>query len=235
MSDRYFSDTPLHLGSMSLTGSEAHHLLKVCRAKVGDTIQLFHGDGREYRARIVHLARQSIELEVLSFENRDRELPQELVVAAPLPKGDREPWLIEKLTELGTSRFVPLRTSRSVVHPTTEKLGRLTRYVIEASKQCGRNRLMGIEPLCAWGELLRRDDLPATRLLAHPGGGPFPALPMGPVLVACGPEGGLTDDEVEQARTAGWQVVGLGSRILRMDTAAVTLAVLATARNLLSS
>ena len=71
-------------------------------------------------------------------------------VAAPLPKADRADFLIEKLTELGVTRFVPLRTERSVVHPKATKLDRLERAVIEASKQCGRNVLMQIGPLTDW-------------------------------------------------------------------------------------
>ena len=65
-------------------------------------------------------------------------------MAAPLPKGDRAQFLIEKLTELGVAAFTPLQTARSVVHPRETKLDKLQRYVIEASKQCGRNMLMGV-------------------------------------------------------------------------------------------
>lgn len=155
-----------------------------------------------------------------------RELAFRLEVAAPLPKGDRGQFLIEKLTELGATDFVPLRTARSVVHP--KDIDRLRRYVIEASKQCGRNVLMRVASLMDWKAYAKRDGLPAARLLAHPGGEQIGGWQPEAVACAVGPEGGFAEEEVALARAAGWRVVGLGPRVLRVETAALALAIRVT-------
>ena len=215
-----------------LEGSEARHLAAACRARAGDLVCLFNGDGREYPAEVVRVDRRSVELDVKGPESPERELGFPLQVAVPLPKGDRAQFLVEKLTELGVTSLVPLRTRRSVVHPGESKIEKLERWVIEASKQCGRNVLMRIEPLADWAEFCARADLPAQKLLADPSGAPFRRDPQGsagsPVALAVGPEGGFTSEEVEMARAAGWQMVGLGTRILRVETAAILLAGLVT-------
>jgi 16S rRNA (uracil1498-N3)-methyltransferase len=131
------------------------------------------------------------------------------------------------LTELGATTLVPLRTERSVVHPRETKLDRLQRYVIEASKQCGRNVLMEVAPLTDWEAYCVRGDLPGLRVLAHPGVPVQDWAAGGDCAVAVGPEGGFTDTEVDLARGAGWRTVGLGPRILRVETAALVLAALA--------
>src|SRR5262249_40262266 len=121
---------------------------------------------------------------------------------------------------------IPLQTERSVVRPRDAKLDKLRRYVIEASKQCGRNVLMRVEALETLKTYCHRADLPDLRILAHPGAG-AEAWPKGvDVALAVGPEGGFTEAEVEQARVAGWRLVGLGPRILRVETAALVLAAL---------
>jgi 16S rRNA (uracil1498-N3)-methyltransferase len=153
-------------------------------------------------------------------------LPFRLEVAAPLPKGERAPFLVEKLTELGVTAFTPLETARSVVRPREAKLDRLERHVVEASKQCGRNVLMEVGPLTTWADFVRRGDLPARRVLAHPGGAAGLAAEAVDLAVAVGPEGGFTEEEVADALAAGWRAVALGPRILRVETAALALAVL---------
>jgi 16S rRNA (uracil1498-N3)-methyltransferase len=227
MSDRFYVNCPLGPGPIDLTGPEAHHLATVVRARPGDAVCLFNGDGAEYPAVINALDKRTVSLDVTDRRTPLRELDFRLEVAAPLPKGDRGDFLVEKLTELGVTRFVPLRTRRSVVHPKEGRLDKLERAVIEASKQCGRNVLMRVGPLTDWADYLGRPDLPAVRLFAHPVGQPFSARERrADVAVAVGPEGGFMDEEVDAARAAGWRVVALGARVLRVETAALALAVL---------
>ena len=228
MADRFYVNCPLAPGPVEVGGPEAHHLAVVCRLRPGDAVCLFNGDGREYPAEVREVGRRGVTLEVRDSTAPVREYPFRLEIAAPLPKGDRAQFLIEKLTELGVAGFTPLRTVRSVVQPREAKLDKLERYVIEASKQCGRNVLMGIGPLTDWAAFLRRDDLPGRKALAHPGG---TANGWGvggvDVVAAVGPEGGFTDEEVEAGRAEGWELVGLGPRVLRVETAALALAVMA--------
>jgi 16S rRNA (uracil1498-N3)-methyltransferase len=227
MAERFYVNQVLAAGPIMLQGPEAHHLATVCRLRPGDRVCLFNGDGREYTAELVAVARRSVDLQVLAAEEPQRELGFRLEVAAPLPKGDRAQFLLEKLTELGATAFAPLRTERSVVHPREARLEKLQRYVIEASKQCGRNVLLKLEELTSWQMYCPRADLPELRILAHPGA-PSETWPPGrDVALAVGPEGGFTDDEVALARAAGWRTVGLGPRIMRVETAALALTVLA--------
>ena len=122
MSERYYINCPLFPGRVELEGPEAHHLAGVSRVRVGDQVCLFNGDGHEYPARVIEAGRRHVLLDVLRVESPNRELGFHLEVAAPLPKGDRAQFLLEKLTELGVTHFVPLQTQRSVVHPRESKL-----------------------------------------------------------------------------------------------------------------
>jgi 16S rRNA (uracil1498-N3)-methyltransferase len=153
-----------------------------------------------------------------------------LDVAAPLPRGDRAQFLLEKLTELGVASFTPLRTQRSVVHPRDTKLDKLQRHVIEASKQCGRNVLLEVRPAMDWTTFCRSADLPPRRLLGHPGvewtRPNTERETKCETVAAVGPEGGFTEEEVALARASGWRLLDLGPRILRVETAAMVLAVL---------
>lgn len=227
MTDRYFTESPIDGSTVHLEGSEAHHLAHVMRAKPGGRVVVFDGSGREFDATVKKIARASIELEVIDSRQVDRELPQELTLGVALPKGDRQRWLVEKAVELGVSRLTPLVVARGVAQPADRSLDRLRRAVIEASKQCGRNRLMAIEEPRRWETYLTEAPPTAHRLIAHPSGAPFtppPADQAAAWYVAIGPEGGFTDDEVAQAAQHGWHPVSLGPRILRIETAALYLA-----------
>ena len=230
MSERYYCDHPIQGDCATLAGSEAHHLLHVMRATLGEQVTLFDGSGVEFRAEITSTSRSGAELAILDRVDVDRELPFHLTVAAALPKGDRQKWLVEKLTELGVSRLVPLVTTRSVAEPTFGATTRLQRSVIEACKQCGRNRLMTIAESTPWEKLVGIEGC-ASRWLAHPTGMPLSSQPSafeGGIVIAVGPEGGFSDQEVEFARNSGWHIVSLGTRILRVETAAVALAAAVT-------
>jgi 16S rRNA (uracil1498-N3)-methyltransferase len=212
-----------------LVGTEAHHLLHVMRAAVGQHVTLFDGSGAEYSAVVESLGRSSAILQIFERREVDRELPFLLTIGVALPKGDRQKWLVEKLTELGATAIVPLTTERGVAQPAAGALERLRRSVIEASKQCGRNKLMRIEEPRRWHEWIRHShEMGECRcLLAHPGGKPlrhFDLTRPRTTYLTVGPEGGLSDAEVADATEAGWEVVGLGPRILRTETAAVSLA-----------
>ena len=231
MSQRYYSTTPISGDSAQLSGAEAHHLAHVMRAKADDLVALFDGSGAEFAARVERINRATIELAVLSRAEIDRELRCPLHLGVALPKGDRQKWLIEKVVELGATSLTPLRTERGVAQPSEEAAERLGRAVIEASKQCGRNRLMTILPAAGWKEFVAAAPDEAMRLVAHPGGEACEtllrdgrAVSAAGAVAAIGPEGGFTDAEVDLARQAGWRVVGLGPRILRVETAAVYLA-----------
>jgi 16S rRNA (uracil1498-N3)-methyltransferase len=235
MSDRFFVESPIQGNSAVLTGQDANHLAKVLRARVGQEIVLFDGSGSEFLARISVIERHGIECDILAARPVDRELVRRIWVGVALPKGDRQRVLIEKLTELGVACLTPLISERAVVQPNEQTIERLRRAVIESSKQCGRNRLLEINPPCRPAEFFHSADSSALRLIAHPAIASQQTLTLEdlarnaakPVIIAVGPEGGFTDDEVNEAIRNGWMAVNLGPRILRVETAAMALAVVA--------
>ena len=162
---------------------------------------------------------------------RREKLPQQgLTIATAVPKGDRFDWLIEKATELGVSQLIPLTTSRSVVDPRTSKLDKLRQTVVAACKQSGRNHLMEIGSVTSWPDFIRQFVPDHTVLIAHPQGEllesiePVLANQEKTLLVAIGPEGGFSDVEIQLALRAGAKAIQLGSKILRIETAAIGLA-----------
>ena len=224
--DRYFSETPLVTrAAITLEGSEAHHLSRVMRVSVGEQVELFDGLGSQFIAEITEVRKNEVALLVTEEQQVDRELPCPLTIAVALPKGERQKWLVEKLVELGVTELIPIVTERSVVQPNDKAVKRLQRGVIEASKQCRRNRLMMVGDVRTWNEIVADDSLATQRVIAHPyGDSAVTNLEAEPALVAVGPEGGFTDAEVKQATSSGWRVLNLGPRILRVETAAIACA-----------
>ncbi|MDZ7616646.1 MAG: RsmE family RNA methyltransferase [Patescibacteria group bacterium] len=237
MADRYFAETPIPFQPgtelrVTLSGGEAHHLIHVMRATVGTRVTLFDGGGAEFPAEVGRMGRAEVELAVLQCDQISRELPRHVALAVALPKGDRQRWLVEKAVELGVAELIPLATQRSVAQPVSQALDRLRRAVIEASKQCGRNRLMHVAEPADWPALMAATRAEPQRWLAHPGVQGEAAACVTPrpgdrVFMAVGPEGGFTDEEVALAAAARWQPIHLGARILRTETAALAMAVLA--------
>lgn len=217
-----------------LRDDEARHCSRVLRAKVGDTIRVFDGQGSEWPASITAVGRDTVAVTLGEPLPAESTAEVSLTLAVALPKGERQKWLVEKLTELGTARLVPLVTERGVAEATASARERLKRGVLEACKQCGRNTLMEIAEPATLGELAARHPT-AVRLIAHPGCGPFTekslpttGQPIAEIVAAVGPEGGFTPEELEQAAAAGFQEVSLGTHILRIETAAIAITVWAS-------
>jgi 16S rRNA (uracil1498-N3)-methyltransferase len=234
MERRFYCEPPLE-NRATLRGDEAQHLAKVLRARVGEEVQLFDGTGYEYAAVVERIGRSDVELTVLRRAQVNRELSIELHVGAALPRGDRQKWLVEKAVELGVSTLTPLFTKHGVVQPQASATERLERQVIEASKQCRRNRLMQIRPPQDVTIFCQSAPETALRAMAHPDAQwsqrdlprLFAESGSQAIYVAIGPEGGFTDDEVAAALALGWRSVSLGPRVLRVETAVIMLAVIA--------
>jgi len=223
VSDRFFVEVALGPGTIVLEGPEARHLATVRRLETGDAVTLFNGDGHEYVGRVLEVAKKRVTVNVTSVATPSRELGFNLHIASALPKADRGDFLIEKLTELGVTDFTPLVTVRGVVKADAAKADKLRRAVIEASKQCGRNVLMRVHPPAKWLDWCPRQTGP--RLIADPHAN-RPAVGGGGVIVAVGPEGGFSVQEMKVALAAGWETITLGPRTLRVETAALAAAVL---------
>jgi 16S rRNA U1498 N3-methylase RsmE len=131
-------------GRAVLVGDEARHLARVMRCTVGDEVVVFDGSGTSWRARVASIGRDEVGLDLGEAVTGPRPARVPLTLAVALPKGERQKWLVEKLTELGVERLVPLSTTRGVAEATPAAVERLSRGVIEACKQCGRDALMQI-------------------------------------------------------------------------------------------
>lgn len=233
MADRYFISSLITGDRARLIDDEARHLTQVMRAKPGDEIVVFDGSGGEWSARIASIERNAVELELLEHLGSNRESAIALTLGVALPKGDRQRWLVEKAVELGVHRLTPLVTERGVAQPVEKALGRLRRAVIEASKQCGRNRLMEISEPLAWDQWCHAEwpDPATAKLISHPratqslsGWLATAGKNFGTIAAAIGPEGGFSEAELDVAHAHGWMAVGLGPRILRVETAAICIA-----------
>ncbi|MFO1062998.1 MAG: 16S rRNA (uracil(1498)-N(3))-methyltransferase [Pirellulales bacterium] len=234
-------------GFVELDDSELRHACSVLRMSAGSQAVVFDGSGREAVVRFQSVSKRSAEVVIESICEADRELPGTLTIAAALPKGDRQKTLIDGLTELGVTRLIPLITHRGVAQPVDSALDRLRRGVIEASKQCTRTRLMQItEPMSVRSLAESASDSTAStlrpaRFVAHPyplsDGSAQPtrlrdavtSTSSSDVTIAIGPEGGFTDEEVQELHAAGWRLIGLGSRLLRIEIAALSAAAQAAA------
>jgi len=229
MGERFFLSVPPRDGRATLAGDEARHLARVLRARIGDTVAVFDGRGRSWRARVERIGRDAVDLAVEEPVAAPPPSGPRLTLAVALPKGERQKWLVEKLTELGVARLMPLETVRGVAEATASAAARLERQVIEACKQCGRDTLMEIAPGRPLDRLLA-DAAPtgARVVIAHPLAASLDAAAVQAeateVIALVGPEGGFTDDELAAAERAGAIRAALGPHILRVETAAIALA-----------
>ncbi|MEQ1825461.1 MAG: RsmE family RNA methyltransferase [Pirellula sp.] len=222
---------------VELPEGEANHASRVLRCAVGDDVILFDGRGHEAAGIVALVDKRSVRVNVGTIEHLPRDHDGRLHFAVALPKGDRQKNTIEKLVELGVNSLTPLQTVRGVAQVTESNCDRLVRYIVEACKQCGRNRLMeicppvGIEPLMTmesrsevWIVHPSRAGLEcmgiqdANRLAAR-------SKPQR-LMFLIGPEGGFTDEEVHNAMSSGAKLLSLGDRILRVETAVAAAAVL---------
>jgi 16S rRNA (uracil1498-N3)-methyltransferase len=228
---RFFVPGPLAVGATVQIDTLAQQLVQVLRMQAGDEIVLLDGSGLEYRSCLAHLDRRAAVAEILESAPCKAEPQGHLTLYQCSLKQDKFEWVLQKGTELGVSRFVPVISERSVVRPAAALLGKYPRWqaiVREAAEQCGRARVPQIAPPCTWQEAVA--EAPGLRLL--PWEGAQEASTLHAVLqkglpghtsisILIGPEGGITAPEAGMASAHGWQIVSLGARILRAETAAL--------------
>jgi 16S rRNA (uracil1498-N3)-methyltransferase len=215
-------------GRRTLEGDAANHIARVLRLRPGDALTLFDGGGGEHAARIEEVRQGAVIVTVGERADPARESPLQLTLAQGVSRGERMDWVVQKATELGVSRIVPVLTERSVVkldaRQSQRKLQHWQGIAVAACEQSGRDRIPEIAAPRGLHDLLGDLRPGVTRLLLSPAAGlrlgQLPA-PEGEVVVLIGPEGGLAQTEQRAALAAGFAAVGLGPRVLRTETAAV--------------
>ena len=218
--------------TVSLSGSEAKHIKNVLRFKPGDMIRVFDGSGCEYDAVIKHLSTAKTEL-VLSrkLSAATAESSIQLMVAQGFLKQKKMDTLVRQLSELGMTRWIPFFSERSVPRPDKKRLAaRLQRWqkiAQESFKQCGRSILPQISPPVSFEEVLALGQAYTLKYIFWENESqallqksdirlPKPGYR---IIIVLGPEGGFTPREIEKAKDCGFEVAGLGPRILRAETA----------------
>ncbi len=225
---RLYSEAPLAgLTTLTLDASEAHYAARVLRLKPGRDVVLFDGRGGEYRARVEAVERRRVQLAVGEHVATDRLPALTTTLVQGVAGGERMDVVVQKTTELGVTRIVPVITERSQRRPgrdeRTRRQAHWRRVALAACRQCGRNRLPDIAeplPLADW---LHAERAAAERVLLSPAADEPLRVPGRPaaIEVLIGPEGGLADDEAALARANGFTAATLGPRILRTETAAI--------------
>ncbi|MCP4679464.1 MAG: 16S rRNA (uracil(1498)-N(3))-methyltransferase [Deltaproteobacteria bacterium] len=216
-------------------GEEFHYLARVRRVKKGDAIEIRDSADNRYAGRIAKMERERAFLQV------EHELPRVttswpvyLVVA--VPKRNLLDDVVRKVSEIGVERVIPVVTQRSVVRPGPAKVERWQRIASESRRQCGREKPLVVDAVSELKETLSGLKGSGTRFILHTAAGTdgFPSIlsserPEPPIVVAIGPEGGFTEAEATMAKDLGFRPACLGASILRVETAAITAAVLSVA------
>ena len=224
MSERFYV-APSESLHIEITDAEARHISRVMRLGPGDKICLFDGKGRECEATIDSVGKNKVTAVADNWVTRSVLAANPVTIYSALPKSDRLKFMVEKLTELGATTLVPLATSRSSVRPKPNTIAKMRRYVIEASKQCGRNQLMIVHDECSVEEAVQQPPEGELRFVCEPHNGtsfqPTSPAKLAPCNFLVGPEGGFSDAELEIALSNHWRPVHFGKSILRIETAAM--------------
>ncbi len=221
----------------AITGEELNHLKKVLRLNPGDWVEVFDGAGKGFTGQLLSVGKEAavVSLDEPVLQKRDSSL--QTCLAQGIPKGEKMEWVVQKATELGVAAILPLELSRCVVRlegdkKRQERQARWQKVAQEAARQCGRLTVPEVMAPMDLAAFLRQ--LGPSDLLLIPweeGGQPlgklFEEAESAPlqkrVCMMIGPEGGMSEKEVEQARRAGGQTLTLGPRILRTETAGLML------------
>ncbi len=212
---------------VTLHDEAAHHLGNVLKARSGDSVILFNGTGGSFDGEILSVERKAITIRLLHFNPTDNESPLTLTLAQGISRGQHMDYTVQKAVELGVTRIVPLFTEFSNVRLEEDRARKRREHwekiITAACEQSGRNRLPELYDAMPVDEWVRTEST-SLRLLMHPESGQGLAdltRNAGDITLLCGPEGGLSQKEIEYSLTCGYLKVSVGPRILRTETAAV--------------
>lgn len=210
---------------------EVHHLSRTLRKKKGDLVWAVDGEGTAYEVKILYIAKNEARGKIVKTRRRIGEPVAEVSLAQGILKGEKFDWLVEKATEIGVRRIIPLVCETSVTVAGPQKLARWKRVALAAMKQSGRSVLPEITPAKELKQVLSLGANCHYRLVAHTGPESIPfnisrdsrPLVTPKALLIVGPEGGFTEEEIDQAKENGFQPITLGPRRLRGETSGIVL------------
>ncbi|MEH6576057.1 MAG: 16S rRNA (uracil(1498)-N(3))-methyltransferase [Amphritea sp.] len=215
------ADTPITLGE-----SSTQHISRALRMHAGEQVILFNGDGHEYLATLTVVAKRSVEVEIVSVSQPARNSPLKIHIGQSLSRGERMDYAIQKATELGMESMTPLFSERCEVKLNAERQEKRQRHwqqiavsACEQSLRCDVPEITAPQTLNDWISTINAD---LKLVLHHHREQPLGDLPKpDSIALLVGPEGGLTEDEVDLARKQGFMPVAFGPRVFRTETAPV--------------
>ncbi|EXF46811.1 16S ribosomal RNA methyltransferase RsmE [Pseudomonas sp. BAY1663] len=221
---RFFIDAPLALGQHPLPEAAAHYISRVLRLAAGCAVQLFDGSGSEFRGVLTDVGKKLVVVELQEQLPGQPESPLRIHLGQGLSRGERMDWAIQKATELGVAQITPIVSERCEVRLNDERadkrLAHWRQIAISACEQCGRSVLPVIHAPRTLDDWLSVEA--ELKLVLHPVAAPLASHARPQTLAfLIGPEGGLSDAEVERAGAAGFHPARLGPRVLRTETAPV--------------
>jgi 16S rRNA (uracil1498-N3)-methyltransferase len=228
----FISSEQVNDRTITISGEDVSHIVKVLRMKTGDELLLCDGKGNEYSVKIALVNKYEITTDVKARSKREIRHPL-ITLGQGLPKSDKMDWIVQKATELGVATIVPLMTERTIVKIKDEekRVSRWQKICREAAMQSNRPDVPKVGAVIAFKDFLQtqNSELPALLLLPWEEG----TVPIKEILranpgikniiVLIGPEGGFSAHEAEMAKEKNFQLVSLGQNILRTETAAVAV------------
>lgn len=202
------------------------HAIQVLRLKLGEDLCLFDGKGFEYTARLEHVSKRESAVRIFDRRQTDRESPLKTTLIQGVSRGERMDYTIQKAVELGVTQIIPVITERCNVSLSGERAEKKRAHwqgiIVSACEQSGRSVLPTLQPVLSFDALLEAS-LPGMTVILDPQSeSKIDSLANSDLInLLIGPEGGLTEKEIEDAKDSGYQSVQFGPRILRTETAAV--------------
>lgn len=224
---RIYQPVPLAVGMLQLEENASHHLARVLRAAVKDEVIIFNGEGGEYHGVICQINKKNVVVELNKFVDRDTESTVAISLAQGIARGEKMDFVIQKAVELGASEIFPMISERCNVRLDQEReLKRMLHWqavVISACEQSGRNRLPVVHAPLSLNDWLEQSHAEMKLVLSPHVTNKLKDVAVKPASIAVliGPEGGLSEREIETAIQYNFTALNLGPRILRTETAAV--------------
>lgn len=225
---RCFVDLPLAVGTtLPLPEPVAQHLLRALRLRAGDPCVLFNGDGHDHDARITAIGKREAQVEVTARRRVDNESPLRVGLLQGIARGEKMDWIVQKATELGVARILPVASERSEVRLDPQRADRRLAHwrevAIAACEQSGRAVVPELAPPQPLEHAAGFRDGPGFVLDPNAGKSLRAVLPTGATActLAIGPEGGWSSHDLEQLQRAGFEGLRMGNRVLRTETAGI--------------
>jgi len=235
---RIYQNMPLSSDTLvTLDEKASHHVGRVLRLQIDDELILFNGQGKEYIARITHITKQSVQAHVHALRSNHTESPVSIVLAQGIARGEKMDFIVQKAVELGATQIVPLVTARSNVRlegdRSKKRIEHWQAIAIHAAEQSGRSVVPLITPIFSLTAWLQQNPAGLRFVLSPHVSEKLPQNPAdlpSSITILIGPEGGLSEPEIDQAVQQGFKPLNVGPRVLRTETASIVALSLLQAR-----